>query len=201
MPEIYGYILDKDNDIDEKVRIFQELNISEDNIFCDSYAKQNKSRNAYDQLLERLEEGDVIYMHSLSDFGYDYERVVRDWNYIVKERKADISIIDMPLIDTRKRKEELGTYLCDVMVAMFGYMAEDRNKRKKVQMAGIHKALKNGIRFGRPAKGLPENYEEVTKRYLSGEISQAEAVRLLGMPRSTFRYQIEKMKKDNQQLK
>lgn len=196
MPEIYGYVLAGDEDADVKLKSLGKLEIDQNHIFRDKASSKGKppKRKMFGALLEMLDEGDMIYMTSLSDFGNDYDSAMRDWNYIVKEVGADIAILDMPLIDTRWRKDVVGTYVSDVVTSFFDYMGRDKKRRKKLQSRGIEEALKDGRKFGRPSGKLPEDFDEIAERCIEGELRQADAADMLGMSRSTFRYHMLKVK-------
>ena len=98
----------------------------------------------------------------------------------------------MPLLDTRREKNLLGTFISDVVLALLSYVAEnERTNIKQRQAEGIAAAKANGIRFGRPPKPLPENFHEIYQRWKGGKITGVEAAKQCGMPMSTFRYRAE----------
>lgn len=130
----------------EKLKCFEKMEIDGDHIFHDSLSPSGvpRKRTSFQALLDEVGEGDVVYVTSLSDFGKDYDTAMRDWNYIVKEIGADVAILDMPLIDTRWRKDVVGTYVSDVVTAFFDYMGKDKKRRMKLQSRGDQGSTQGG---------------------------------------------------------
>lgn len=107
---------------------------------------------------------------------------------MTKDKKVDIVVLDMPLLDTRRGKDLMGTFLSDVVLQVLSFVAENERKNiRERQKEGIEAAKLRGVQFGRPKSPLPENFEQLSSRWLSGEISGKRAAELCGMPLTTFR--------------
>ena len=101
-------------------------------------------------------------------------------------------VLDMPLLDTRRGKDLLGTFLSDIVLQVLSFVAEnERTNIRQRQAEGIAAAKAKGIRFGRPPKPLPENFHSVYQHWKMGEITGAAAAKECGMPLATFRYRAE----------
>lgn len=83
----------------------------------------------------------------------------------------------------------MGTFLSDIVLQILSFVAEnERENIRKRQAEGIAAAKKRGVRFGRPEKPVPENFNDICALWKEGRISGAQAARECGMPLSTFRY-------------
>lgn len=113
--------------------------------------------------------------------------IIEEWKDITKNIKADIVVIDMPLLDTRNNKDLLGTFISDLVLQILSYVAEqERSFIKLRQKEGIENALKKGVKFGRPKIEKPSNYDEVMSKWKDKKIKSKEAMELLGLKNNTF---------------
>ena len=143
----------------------------------------------YRQLIDRLCENDVIITESIDRLGRNYEEIIAQWNYLTKEKRVDIVILDMPLLDTRRGKDLLGTFISDIVLQILSFVAENERKQiRQRQKEGILAAKERGVRFGRPTRPLPPNFPSVRQRYINREITITAAAKECSMPVSTFRY-------------
>ena len=111
---------------------------------------------------------------------------------LFRSKKIDIVVLDMPLLDTRRGKDLMGTFLSDIVLQVLSFVAEnERTNIRQRQAEGIAAAKARGVRFGRPPRPLPENYHSAYQRWKAGAITGTAAARECGMPLSTFRYRAE----------
>ncbi len=186
----YGYVRvsTKEQNVDRQLLSMQNLGLNLDNIVIEKQSGKDFDRPLYKGLISRLKEGDVLFIKSLDRLGRDYEKLQEEWRYITKDIKADIVIIDMPILDTRLYKDLLGTFISDVFLSVLSFFAEnERSYIKQRQAEGIEAAHKRGVKFGRPSLILPANFNEVGIKWLNKEISLNEASRILNMAPSSFR--------------
>ena len=191
---IYGYmrVSSKEQNEDRQKIALTEMGVPGNHIYMDKQSGKDFERTQYKRLLRKLNENSVLYIKSIDLLGRNYGELNEQWRIITKEKKADIVVIDMPLLDTRREKNLLGTFISDVVLALLSYVAEnERTNIKQRQAEGIAAAKANGIRFGRPPKPLPENFHEIYQRWKGGKITGVEAAKQCGMPMSTFRYRAE----------
>ena len=144
-------------------------------------------RPQYRRLLKKLDENAILFVKSIDRLGRNYADLNEQWRIITKEKGADIVVIDMPLLDTRREKNLLGTFISDIILALLSYVAEnERMNIRQRQAEGIAAAKVKGVKFGRPPRTMPENFPEIKDRWGKKEISLKKAAELCGLPQSTF---------------
>lgn len=191
---IYGYIRvsSRDQNEDRQLIAMKELSIPDKNIFMDKQSGKDFNRPQYKKLIRRLKKDDVLYIKSIDRLGRNYEEIQNQWRILTKEKRIDIVVLDMPLLDTRRGKDLMGTFLSDIVLQVLSFVAEnERTNIKQRQAEGIAAAKAKGIRFGRPPKPLPKNFHLVYQQWKAGKITGVAAAKACGMPMSTFRYRAE----------
>ena len=191
---VYGYVRvsTKDQNEDRQLIAMQGLSISEKNIYVDKQSGKDFERPQYKKLVRRLKKDDLLYIKSIDRLGRNYEEIQNQWRILTKEKGVDIVVLDMPLLDTRRGKDLVGTFLSDIVLQVLSFVAEnERTNIRQRQAEGIAAAKSKGVRFGRPPAPLPANFHEVHQRWRSGKITGTAAARECGMPLSTFRYRAE----------
>lgn len=198
---IYGYIRvsTREQNEDRQLVALQNLNIPAGQIYMDKQSGKDFNRPMYRKLLRRLKKGDLLYIKSIDRLGRNYEEILTQWRVLTKEKQVDIVVLDMPLLDTRRGKDLMGTFLSDIVLQILSFVAEnERSNIRQRQAEGIAAAKARGVRFGRPPLPLPDNFPEVYQRWKDGELTGTAAAKACGLPLSTFRYraaQYQKQKK------
>ncbi len=195
---VYGYlrVSSADQNGDRQLAALNKKKVPPGNIFMDKQSGKDFQRPQYKRLVRLIQPGDLLYVLSIDRLGRDYREVQNQWRILTKDRGIDICVIDMPLLDTRKGKDLMGTFIADLVLQILSFVAEnERMNIRKRQEEGIAAAKAKGVRFGRPPKPLPENYPRAYARWKSGAISGAAAARECGMALSTFRYKAEAYEK------
>ncbi|MCI8831033.1 MAG: recombinase family protein [Lachnospiraceae bacterium] len=190
----YGYVRvsSKDQNQDRQMIAMRKLFIKEKNIFMDKQSGKDFDRPQYKKLVKKLKPDDLLYIKSIDRLGRNYDEILEQWRILTKEKRIDIVVLDMPLLDTRRGKDLMGTFLSDIVLQVLSFVAEnERTNIRSWQAEGIAAAKARGVRFGRPPKPLPENYHSAYQRWKSGTITGTAAAKECGMPLSTFRYQAE----------
>lgn len=185
----YGYvrISTKDQNEERQLIALNEAHVAKQNIYTDRQTGKNFDRPQYKKLMRRLKKGDLLYIISIDRLGRNYEEIQNQWRVITKEKCADIVVLDMPLLDTRRGKDLVGTFLSDIVLQVLSFVAENELKNiRERQAQGISAAKARGVHFGRPQRPLPDDFEEICRRWRSKEITIHEAVKESGLPRSTF---------------
>ena len=188
----YGYIRvsSKDQNEDRQLIALRELSIPEQNIFMDKQSGKDFDRPQYKRMVKKFKPDDLLYIKSIDRLGRNYEEIQSQWKALTKEKKIDIVVLDMPLLDTRRGKDLVGTFLSDIVLQVLSFVAEnERTNIHQRQAEGIAVAKARGVRFGRPPKPLPANYYSAYQRWKTGAITGTAAAKECGMPLSTFRYQ------------
>lgn len=186
---IYGYmrVSSKEQNEDRQKIALTEMGVPENNIYMDKQSGKDFERTQYKRLLRKLNENSVLYIKSIDRLGRNYGELNEQWRIITKEKKADIVVIDMPLLDTRREKNLLGTFISDVVLALLSYVAEnERTNIKQRQAEGIAAAKARGVKFGRPPLPIPENFYQVHKDWRAGKITIDEAAKACNMCPKTF---------------
>ena len=186
---IYGYmrVSSKEQNQDRQKIALTEMGVPENNIYMDKQSGKDFERTQYKRLLRKLNENSVLYIKSIDRLGRNYGELNEQWRIITKEKKADIVVIDMPLLDTRREKNLLGTFISDVVLALLSYVAEnERTNIKQRQAEGIAAAKARGVKFGRPPLPIPENFYQMHKDWRAGKITIDEAAKACNMCPKTF---------------
>ena len=194
MANVYGYIRvsSRDKNEDRQLIALKEVGIAEKNIYMDKQSGKDFNRPQYKKLLRKIKKDDLLYIKSIDRLGRNYEEILLQWQILTKDKGIDIVVLDMPLLDTRRGKDLMGTFLSDVVLQVLSFVAEnERTNIRQRQVEGIAAAKAKGIRFGRPPKPLPENFHSCYQRWKQGDITGTAAARECGMPLSPFRYRAE----------
>ena len=191
---IYGYIhvSSRDQNEDRQLIALKEVGVPEKNIYLDKQSGKDFNRPQYKKLLRRIKKDDLLYIKSIDRLGRNYEEILEQWRVLTKEKGVDIVVLDMPLLDTRRGKDLMGTFLSDIVLQVLSFVAEnERTNIKQRQAEGIAAAKAKGVRFGRPPRPLPKNFHSCYQRWKQGEITGTAAAKECGMPLATFRYRAE----------
>ena len=197
MGNIYGYVRvsDRNQNEDRQIIAMQQMEVPEQNIYTDKQSGKDFNRPMYRRLMKKVRPDDVIFIKSIDRLGRNYEEILEQWKVITKEKKVDICVLDMPLLDTRRGKDLMGTFLADIVLALLSYVAENERKNiKSRQREGIEAAKLRGVRFGRPNVQLPDNFTLVYRRWANKEISGERAAEICNISPSTFYRRARKIK-------
>ena len=198
--QIYGYIRvsSRDQNEDRQVIAMREFGIAEKNLVIDKQSGKDFERTQYRRLMRKLKDGDTLVIKSIDRLGRNYEEIIKQWRYLTKEKRIDIIVLDMPLLDTRRGKDLMGTFLSDIVLQVLSFVAEnERSNIRQRQAEGIAAAKARGVKFGRPPKPLPENFHTVYQRWKNGKITGTKAAEECNMPITTFRYKADIYEKTN----
>lgn len=189
MSKSYGYvrISSVDQNEDRQLVIMRDEGVPEENIFVDKKSGKDFDRPEYKRLIRRLKEGDLLYVLSIDRLGRNYEEIQEQWRILTKEKRIDIVVIDMPLLDTRQGKDLMGTFIADLVLQILSFVAQnEREKIKERQEQGIAAAKARGVRFGRPEKELPDNFSLLVKEWERKRISLTEILKQCEISEATF---------------
>ena len=195
----FGYIRvsSKDQNEGRQIEAMKERGIDERDIFIDKQSGKDFNRDQYQLLKRIMRKGDVLYIHSLDRFGRNKEKILEEWNDIIKHIQADIVVLDMPLLDTTQYKDSLGTLIADLVLQILSWMAEEERKRIRTrQREGIDLALQNGVAFGRPKATVTEEFKQIYHRWKNGEMTAVKAMEELGIKKTTFYKLVKEYERD-----
>ena len=187
MTYAYACVSSRDQNLDRQLSAFRSFGIPPKHIFCDKISGKNFERQNYLRLIRKLKCGDLLVIKSIDRLGRNYAMITEEWSRITNKIRADILVLDMPLLDTRQGKDLMGTFIADLVLQILSFVAEnERANIRKRQAEGIAAAKARGVRFGRPPAPLPENFFAMHRAWRGGKISLQQAAQQCGMPRSTF---------------
>ena len=185
----YGYIRvssQEQNELRQCVAL-EAAGIERKNFYFDRRSGKDFDRPQYKKLLRKLKKDDLLYIKSIDRLGRNYEEILQQWRVLTKEKGVDIVVLDMPLLDTRRGKDLMGTFLSDIVLQVLSFVAEnERTSIKERQAEGIAAARENGVQFGRPPLPLPENFQEIYTAWRGKKLTLKEAARACDMPIGTF---------------
>ena len=169
----------------------REAAVPKENIYMDKQSGKDFARPQYQLLLQRLETDDLLYVKSIDRLGRNYEEILAQWRVLTKEKGVDIVVLDMPLLDTRRGKDLMGTFLSDIVLQVLSFVAEnERSNIRQRQAEGIAAAKARGVRFGRPNEPLPDSFYNAYFLWKTGRLTCTAAAQACDMPLSTFRYRV-----------
>ena len=186
---IYGYIRvsTREQNEDRQRLALAALPVPKENIYMDKQSGKDFERPQYRRLVRRLRRDELLYVKSIDRLGRNYSEILEQWRMLTKEKGVDIAVLDMPLLDTRRGKDLMGTFLSDIVLQVLSFVAEnERDNIRQRQAEGIAAAKARGVRFGRPPLPLPDNFHMLHQAWRGQKITLRQAARACGMPTGTF---------------
>lgn len=182
MKYAYVRVSTRDQNINRQITAIEKENIPFNQIYIDKASGKDFNREKYLKLIKKIKKGDEIFIKSIDRLGRNYEEIIKEWNYITKKKKADIIVLDFPLLDTRSKGNDLtGKFLSDIVLQILSYVAQiERENIHQRQKEGIEEAKKRGIRLGRSKKEIPEEFDSIANIWIRKEISLRKAAKFLG---------------------
>ena len=186
-PFAYIRVSSRDQNEDRQLLAIEGLHIPQKNIYIDHQSGKDFDRPAYKRMVRRMKKDDLLYIKSIDRLGRNYEEIQNQWRFLTKDKGIDIVVLDMPLLDTRRGKDLVGTFLSDVVLQVLSFVAEnERSNIKQRQAEGIAAARLRGVKFGRPPQPLPENFHSVYQQWRKGDLTVSSASEACNMSRTTF---------------
>lgn len=186
---IYGYVRvsSQDQNEDRQLIAMKAAGVAEKNIYIDKQSGKDFNRPNYIRLVKRMKEDDLLYLLSIDRLGRNYEEIQNQWRILTKEKKIDIAVIDMPLLDTRRDKNLLGTFISDMVLQLLSFVAQnERENIRHRQAQGIAAAKERGVKFGRPMKTVSDDFAIDVEKWVKREISLDEILGRYHICRATF---------------
>ena len=185
----YGYVRvsTKEQNEDRQLLALRQSGIPPERIYTDKLSGKDFDRPGYRELVSLLLPGDVLFILSIDRLGRNYEDIMEQWRILTREKGIDICVLDMPLLDTRRGKDLMGTFIADLVLQILSFVAQkERENIRSRQAQGIAAAKVRGVRFGRPPKPLPPGSDLLIAKWRRGEITKKEICRLCGISESTL---------------
>lgn len=186
----YGYVRvsTRDQKEDRQMIAMQESGFCLDRIYMDKLSGKDFMRPQYRQMVRKMRQGDVLVVKSIDRLGRNYDEILDQWRYLTREKEIDIVVLDIPLLDTRRTDKNLtGTFIADLVLQILSYVAQtERENIRQRQMEGIQAARRKGVKFGRPHKEIPDEFEQLKKEWAAGRVSSRSAAKQLNIAQDTF---------------
>jgi DNA invertase Pin-like site-specific DNA recombinase len=185
----YGYVRvsSADQNKDRQMLALNAIEIPHEHIHIDRQSGKDFERSEYQSLVGKLAAGDLLYVGSIDRLGRNYDEIREQWRVITKVKGADIAVLDMPLLDTRRDRDLMGTFIADLVLQILSFVAQnERENIRKRQAEGIAAARARGVRFGRPVKKPPENFAALVREWECGKLPFSDLLTQLGLKESTF---------------
>lgn len=191
----YARVSAADQNTARQLAAFAKFGVDPKNVFSDKISGKDFDRLGYRKLLRKLKQGDLIVIKSIDRLGRNYGAIIEEWTRITKKYRADILVLDMPILDTRTKTDTLvGTFICDLVLQALSFAAEnERTNIKQRQAEGIAIAKSRGVKFGRPQRDYSSEFVEVANAYLHKSIPLSNALALLRISKATYYYHVKKM--------
>ncbi len=193
--KVYGYarVSSDEQHEDRQIIALMQAGVKKQQIFIDKQSGKDFNRPMYKKLVRKVASGDLIYIKSIDRLGRNYEEILEQWRYLTKNKNVDVAILDMPLLDTRRGKDLVGTFLSDIVLQMLSFVAEnERNMIRQRQAEGIRAAKLRGVQFGRPKEKITDEFICVYGQWKDKKITAAEAAQICNIALSTFYYRAKK---------
>ena len=193
----YGYVRVSSTDQNEERQMIamRNLGIRDENIFVDKKSGRDFQRPEYKRLFRKLKRDDLLCIKNIDRLGRNYEEIQNQWRVLTKEKGVDICVIDMPLLDTRRGKDLMGTFLSDVVLQVLSFVAEnERINIRQRQAEGIAAAKARGVHLGRPSIPVPAEFSLIVEAWKNKKITLKQALASCGMSEATFYRRIREIK-------
>ena len=189
MGNVYGYVRvsTSEQNEDRQLLAMQQLCIRRQNIFVDKRSGKDFERPQYRRMVRKLKKEDLLYIKSIDRLGRNYAEILEQWRLLTKEKGVDIVVLDMPLLDTRRGKDLMGTFLSDIVLQVLSFVAEnERANIRQRQAEGIAAAKARGVRFGRPEIEMPTQYEQIVRAWEEKRTTLQQALQECSVSEATF---------------
>lgn len=186
---VYGYVRvsTREQNEDRQLIALSETALKVDKIYIDKQSGKDFNRKEYRKMLKHSRKGDIIVVKSIDRLGRNYREIIEQWRQITRVKNADIIVLDMPILNTTKNKDLLGTLISDLVLQLLSYVAEnERVNIRQRQAEGIAAAKARGVKFGRERKYNAKDFVSIYKKIKSKEILVKDAIILMGISESTY---------------
>ena len=185
----YGYVRvsSTDQNEDRQMIALHQVGVEDKHIFMDKQSGKDFDRPQYKKMVKKMRQGDLLYVLSIDRLGRNYDEIQHQWRILTKEIGIDVCVIDMPLLDTRRSKDLLGTFVADLVLQVLSFAAHnERDNIRKRQAEGIAAAKARGVHMGRPVINAPPDFDKIVKAWEKKEITMEETMKRCQMSETTF---------------
>ncbi len=187
--KIYGYIRVStiDQNTDRQENALEAFGVPPENVFVDKQSGKDFERPAWKRLMKTIRHDDLIVVKSVDRLGRNYEEMIEQWRFITRTKQADIYVIDMPVLDTRGKRDLMGTLIADIVLVVMSFFAQsEREAIRQRQAEGIAAARAKGKHLGLKPMEPPPEFPQVREAWEKGKLSARKAAKKLGVSNHTF---------------
>lgn len=195
--KIYGYVRvsTQEQTEDRQIIALKNLGVKATNIYLDKLSGKDFNRPRYKALIKKLKKGDLLYILSIDRLGRNYVEIQEQWRFLTKEIGVDVCVIDMPLLDTRRDKDLIGTFIADTVLQLLSFVAQNERENIRIrQRQGIEAAKSRGVKFGRPKIEKPCNIIDLVDDWRKGKILLKDILEICNISESTFHRWVKELK-------
>ena len=195
----YGYarVSSKDQNLARQITALSQIGIKKNNLFIDKQSGKDFDRPGYQKLIKKIQAHDELYIKSIDRLGRNYDDIIEQWRILTKVKKADVIVLDFPLLDTRRAVGGVtGKFVADLVLQILSYVAQgERENTHQRQLEGIREAKKRGTRFGRPRIPIPDQFDDIAEKVRKKKMSLRKGARILDVSYSTLRNWLKRQEK------
>lgn len=183
----YARVSSYEQNEERQIIALKKAGVTDKKMYIDKMSGKNFNRPQYKKLISKLKKGDLLFVLSIDRLGRNYEEIQEQWRVLTKDKGVDICVIDMPLLDTRRDKDLIGTFIADIVLQLLSFVAQNERENIKIrQRQGIDAARARGVKFGRPEKKLPDNFISLVDSWRKNEIELSTVLKICGISQSAF---------------
>lgn len=196
MTYAYARVSARDQNLSRQLDAFISFGVARDKIYADKKSGKDFERSEYKKLLKKLKCGDLLVIKSIDRLGRNYDAIIEEWSRITNKIRADILVLDMPLLDTRTKADTLvGKFISDIVLQVLSFVAQNERENIRARQAeGIRLAKERGIKFGRPKRNYTSEFLTVVRGYIQKRIPLRDALSMLDIKEENFYYHVRKIK-------
>lgn len=116
--QTYGYVRVSSRDQNEARQLLamRQFGVAEERVYRDKQSGKDFNRPQYRRLVRRLKAGDTLVVASIDRLGRNYREILEQWRVLTREKRVEIAVLDMPLLDTRQGRDLTGTLIADIVL-------------------------------------------------------------------------------------
>ena len=183
---IIGYcrVSTKDQDLTRQIESLKEYGCEK--IYSDKATGKNFNRPEYTKLKDALRKGDTLVVHEFDRLGRNKKLTLKELQYF-KDNCIRLVALNLPTTQMDTTDNLMLDTINNIVIELYTMMAQQEiETREKRQREGIDVALANGVKFGRKAVEYPKNWESVIQLVENKELSNIDAMKMLGLKKTTY---------------
>ena len=192
----YARVSTTDQNLDRQIDSLKEYGCEK--IYCDKATGKNFNRPEYNKLKDNLRKGDTLVVHEFDRLGRNKKLTLKELQYF-KDNGIRLVALNLPTTQMNTNDNLMLETINNIVIELYTMMAQQEiETREKRQSEGIKKALENGVKFGRTAIEYPKEWQSIYNMVQNKEITNAKAMQMLGLKKTTY-FKLKKQYEENNQ--